>query len=125
MFKNKGQSTFEMVTLVAAVMIISLAVISNYLVVSDTTLGLIVAKQSITEKLVKQTNVYTIDTLDGVKCDGAFYLQVTTIPNDLTTVQFNQGASGNIQLVEKDIISTTNFGAIDLKVNEAITACPP
>lgn len=122
MLEKKGQSSFEITMIVIVVISVSAIVISNYVRIGDTTMALAIAKQSITEKLLQQPSAYTIKTLESLRCDANIHFGVTTIPNDLNRIGFNNGT--NLKLVESDITRNTGFTGADINFNEGITPCP-
>ncbi|MBI2598002.1 MAG: hypothetical protein HYW50_02300 [Candidatus Diapherotrites archaeon] len=128
MFGARAQSSFEMAFLMGMVILITGIVFANYMQVSDPTLALAVAKQSITEKLLKQPKPFTIESIENLACKKTLYLKVSTIPSTLTSKQFADGPYNdvnNIVLVQGDVNSNSGYDLIDLKVNEdQTTVCP-
>ena len=135
MLEEKGQSSFELPIITVIVLAMTTIVIAYYIQISDTTVALAVAKESIAEKLAKWETPYMINTLDYLQCGTTLKLNASTIPavqpsgTALNTANFDTGpiASGSQQNsleVQNEIKSIVKFQAIVLGINDSAVLTP-
>lgn len=130
MLGEKGQSSFELPILTVVVLAMTTIVIAYYIQISDTTMALAAAKESIAEKLTNWETPYVIHDLNYLQCGATLKLNASTIPNGpINTGIFDQGpiASGSQQnklKVQNDINGITKFQTIDIGINDSTVMTP-
>ena len=132
MLGEKGQSSFELPIITVIVLAMATIVISYYIQISDTTMALAIAKESIAEKLTQWETPYMIKDLSYLQCGTTLKLNASTITNGpINTTIFDTGpiASGSQQnklKVQNEIASITKFQTISIGINDptVMTPCP-
>lgn len=137
MIGKKGQSSFELPIITVIVLTITTIVIAYYIQISDTTMALAVAKESIAEKLANWETPYMIKDLNYLQCGSTLKFNASTIPTvqpsgaTLDTAKFDQGpiligSQQNKLKVQNEIKSIAKFQTIVLGINDStvMTPCP-
>lgn len=81
---SKGQTSFEMLLVVALVISIGIFILGNYFELDDSTMALAILKTRTVEKLAEEDSLYVIKKIDYVEqASNKIDLNISTFPPDL------------------------------------------
>ncbi|MFH1544753.1 MAG: hypothetical protein ABIE23_01500 [archaeon] len=116
---SKGQTSFEMLLVVALIISIAILILGNYFELDDSTIALAVLKTRTVEKLAEEDSLYVIKKIDYVEqASNKIDLNISTFPPDLDSYP-------DAEEIASEIASKTSYDKDKITITINITPVWP
>ena len=108
---HRVQVSFEIIMVAGVIIVVSMAIISNFTDIRPSTTALVIAKADTLEKLNSLDDYYYITTIDYVETVvGGIDIDIFTEPaDDLSSLDFSNTAS--------QIVTDAGYSPVDISIN--------